>query len=420
MVSSLISESCKNEGLVSLYGSLEENLSGLWVVEIVEEVGLITCERRVIGQRARLLIGRSAQGILLRQHPHGRGKGRSQSSGGWSGRWERQMKSAKWGSKRDQTLTQAHDTWMGWRAQTLEPKSCETSLWVRTNTRKRWRVRCTVYTTRAPRCGGQAWKEPFEWLLSKFVKSFGCRLSMLWPFTLKMWFIQLTPEDFRGEGQILSMGPDTAERVREWPGWHLLLPGVGLRCSAVVPPRHRVWCCRAPPCRRWPGCGLRWFSNQREYVPDLRCSRWLLFFCRCLSAPILALAVSAGFRRKKQHWMRDVSVIVVSEVCWASVFLAVHACSGSSAPMSFSNTTFSLNWPMPYQGGCSQVLISSRGFDSSICDWKNKFSLFGKYHFFRIKSFRVDFRCVHRLQLLNVCNYVTLLNFTRVQCVFEE
>ena len=31
-------------------------------------------------------------------------------------------------------------------------------------------------------------------------------------------------------------------------------------------------------------------------------------------------------------------------------------------------------------------------FDSSICDWKNKFSLSGKYHLFRIESFRVDFR----------------------------
>ena len=26
---------------------------------------------------------------------------------------------------------------------------------------------------------------------------------------------------------------------------------------------------------------------------------------------------------------------------------------------------------VPYQGGCSQFLISSKGFDSSICDWKN-------------------------------------------------
>ena len=74
--------------------------------------------------------------------------------------------------------------------------------------------------------------------------------------------------------------------------------------------------------------------------------------------------------------------------------------------------TFSLNWSLPYRSGCSLVLISSRAFDSSICDWKNKFSLFGKYHLFRIESFRADFRCVHRLQLLKVCDqYVTLPNF---------
>ena len=42
------------------------------------------------------------------------------------------------------------------------------------------------------------------------------------------------------------------------------------------------------------------------------------------------------------------------------------------------NITLSLNWSMPYQGGCSQVLISSKGFDSSICDWKiNSPSLVG-------------------------------------------
>ena len=78
------------------------------------------------------------------------------------------------------------------------------------------------------------------------------------------------------------------------------------------------------------------------------------------------------------------------------------------------NITLSLNWSMPYQGTCSQVLISSKGFDSSICDWKNRFSIFfGKYHLFPIESFRVEFWCVHRLQLLKVCNqYVILPNST--------
>ena len=61
------------------------------------------------------------------------------------------------------------------------------------------------------------------------------------------------------------------------------------------------------------------------------------------------------------------------------------------------NVTFSLNWSLPYQGGCSEVLISSRKFDSSICDWKNKISIFfGKHDFLCIESCGVDFRCVHR------------------------
>ena len=74
------------------------------------------------------------------------------------------------------------------------------------------------------------------------------------------------------------------------------------------------------------------------------------------------------------------------------------------------------------KGGCSQILISSKKFDSSILRLENKFSFFfGKYHLFRIESFWVDFRCVRRFQLLNVCNqYVTLPNSHRVQCVSEE
>ena len=83
---------------------------------------------------------------------------------------------------------------------------------------------------------------------------------------------------------------------------------------------------------------------------------------------------------------------------------------------------FLLELVFPYQGACSQFLISSRKIDSSICGWKNEFPIFfGKYHLFRIESFRVDFRCVHRLQLLNVCNqYVTLPISPRVQSVSKE
>ena len=75
---------------------------------------------------------------------------------------------------------------------------------------------------------------------------------------------------------------------------------------------------------------------------------------------------------------------------------------------------------MPYQCGCSQVLISSKGFDSPICDWKNKFSLYGKY-LFCIGSFRENYRCVHRFQLLKICNqHVPFQNSHRVQTVSER
>ena len=49
------------------------------------------------------------------------------------------------------------------------------------------------------------------------------------------------------------------------------------------------------------------------------------------------------------------------------------------------------NWVIPNQGGCSQFLISSNKFYSSICDWKYGCSIFfGKYHFLCIESFWVD------------------------------
>ena len=53
---------------------------------------------------------------------------------------------------------------------------------------------------------------------------------------------------------------------------------------------------------------------------------------------------------------------------------------------------------------------------------ENEFSIFfGKYYFLRIESFRIDFWCVHRFQLVNFCNeHVTLPNSHRVQIVSKE
>ena len=83
--------------------------------------------------------------------------------------------------------------------------------------------------------------------------------------------------------------------------------------------------------------------------------------------------------------------------------------------------TFSSNWTLPYRGGCSQFLISSRKFWFVHLRLEKSSTFFGKNHLFCIESFRVDFRRVHRFQLLKVCDqYVTLPNSTHVQCVSKE
>ena len=51
------------------------------------------------------------------------------------------------------------------------------------------------------------------------------------------------------------------------------------------------------------------------------------------------------------------------------------------------NITHSLNWSMPYQGGCSQVLISSKGFDSSTCVWKINSPCLGNITSFALSLF---------------------------------
>ena len=52
---------------------------------------------------------------------------------------------------------------------------------------------------------------------------------------------------------------------------------------------------------------------------------------------------------------------------------------------------------------------------------KVKFFSFRKHHLSHIESFRVDFRCVHRFQLLNVCKPMCHPSkFTRVQSISEE
>ena len=73
-------------------------------------------------------------------------------------------------------------------------------------------------------------------------------------------------------------------------------------------------------------------------------------------------------------------------------------------------------WLSPRIGRCRikvDVLRSwapSKSFDSSICDWKNEFSFCGKYHHFRIESFRVDFRSIVSNSSKSATNTSTLPN----------
>ena len=59
--------------------------------------------------------------------------------------------------------------------------------------------------------------------------------------------------------------------------------------------------------------------------------------------------------RESLHWHPEVSREVVEETLLI---------------LQQNQVTVSLNWSRPYKSGCFQVLISSRSFDSSICDWK--------------------------------------------------
>ena len=73
-----------------------------------------------------------------------------------------------------------------------------------------------------------------------------------------------------------------------------------------------------------------------------------------------------------------------SFLTWTKSHLSLHRHPGSeswfcgrdpSGSPTKSLSTFSSNWVIPYQSGCSQFLISSSKFDSSICGWKNEFSI---------------------------------------------
>ena len=125
---------------------LEEDFSSLWVVEIVKDVGLITSERRVIGQRARLLIWRSASGILPRWSPHGRGRYKSR----FRQKKKRQEKHTE-GRERtnDQVAHMDDNADETKRAPTLEP--CKL-MFIHQRVYTAWKITCEVCHSSRVKC----------------------------------------------------------------------------------------------------------------------------------------------------------------------------------------------------------------------------------------------------------------------------
>ena len=119
-------------------GLLDECVSSLRDVVVVDESGLITCQRCAVGHCAQLLISWSAHGTSHRANPHGRWR-----TGEWKRRWERRVE----GRRVSRQQQHPDDTWMTC-ARHLEPMSRATVLWVWRNKRKCDVWGCSVHTSR--------------------------------------------------------------------------------------------------------------------------------------------------------------------------------------------------------------------------------------------------------------------------------
>ena len=131
---------------------LEENFSGLWAVEIVEEVGLVTCERSVIGQIDRLLIGRhrgscSEEIHMEEEKVEVKVQGEEVEVENRERQWREQSEDRR---ENRQSLRRMTHGWYDAHKH-LEPMSCETLSWVRTNTIKCDVWGCSVHKNRRKR-----------------------------------------------------------------------------------------------------------------------------------------------------------------------------------------------------------------------------------------------------------------------------
>ena len=111
MVSSSSSASHKYEGIASFVAGLllEDDFGSLRVVEVVKELGLITCGRSEFCQGAKVLVWRSGSGYLPRRCPDGRRRRSSGKSTGRSGKRRASgRRDTRRGTESEQTISQPH------------------------------------------------------------------------------------------------------------------------------------------------------------------------------------------------------------------------------------------------------------------------------------------------------------------------
>ena len=127
---------------------LEDHCRSLWEVEVVLDVGLITCERMVYRHGATLLIRRRRSGCFPRRCWHWR-RSAGQSAGRvWKRRGKRRRETREGQTRRDNERTIKRSSWMTWRwndarKQTLEPCNVICTVWLCAKCMRK--MTCEVY-----------------------------------------------------------------------------------------------------------------------------------------------------------------------------------------------------------------------------------------------------------------------------------
>ena len=136
---------------------LEDHRRSLWAVEVVKELGLITCGRSAFCQGARLLGWRRRRGYLPWRCWHWRWNAGQSTGRVWKGRGKRRRETGEGKTRRERQRTLKHTSWMTWRwnearIQTrwvarLEPCTEYAQYDYVQSAWEKWRVRCICLQT---------------------------------------------------------------------------------------------------------------------------------------------------------------------------------------------------------------------------------------------------------------------------------